>query len=499
MSHQRAGDCQALTLTAGQVASALLHRIIELARLLADKILRLRNGQRVPQFFVRGILVAPEQIRANRALEQLCLLHDDRNVAVQLLLGIGGNRLTEQGDLPLRCVIKARNQADERRFAAARAADNADGLPLLCREGHIGQAFRTRALIAQGHMVERHCHIGSSIRRNGLLRECHRRGRIQHLRHAAHAGNRAGEQHDEVRQLHQFHQNLAHVVHQRHHVAGEQRAAANLVRAEVQNADDAEVDHDIRQRIHQRGNAADFELHGVQAAILLDKVFFLRVLTPERAHDADAGEVLARCARDRVQPGLNGFVHRRGDAHDAKDNHRQHGNRREENQRNLCINGEGGNHRARDDERRTQEQAQEHVQTILHLIDVAGHARNQRRNAQRVQFGEGERLDVRHQLMPQPGGCADGGARREILRGEGAEQSDERHQHQQAAARPDVRRIAARNTDLDDVRHHHRHKQVERSFQHLEQGRENALLAEAPEVGVQVLHTIPPDAVSDFR
>ena len=39
MSHQRAGDCQALTLTAGQVASALLHRIIELARLLADKLL----------------------------------------------------------------------------------------------------------------------------------------------------------------------------------------------------------------------------------------------------------------------------------------------------------------------------------------------------------------------------------------------------------------------------------------------------------------------------
>lgn len=89
MSHQRAGDCQALTLTAGQVASALLHRIIELARLLADKVLRLRNGQRVPQFFVCGILVAPEQIRANRALEQLCLLHDDRNVAVQLRLGIG--------------------------------------------------------------------------------------------------------------------------------------------------------------------------------------------------------------------------------------------------------------------------------------------------------------------------------------------------------------------------------------------------------------------------
>lgn len=97
-----------------------------------------------------------------------------------------------------------------------------------------------------------------------------------------------------VRQLHQFHQNLAHVVHQRHHVAGEQRAAANLVRAEVQNADDAEVDHDIRQRIHQRGNAADFELHGVQAAILLDEVFFLRVLAPECAHDADTGEVLAR-------------------------------------------------------------------------------------------------------------------------------------------------------------------------------------------------------------
>ena len=53
-----------------------------------------------------------------------------RNVAVQLRLGIGGNRLTEQGDLPLRCVIKARNQADERRFAAARAADDAERFPM---------------------------------------------------------------------------------------------------------------------------------------------------------------------------------------------------------------------------------------------------------------------------------------------------------------------------------------------------------------------------------
>ena len=68
LAHERARDRQALALAAGEIAAALLHRLVKPLRLGGNHVERLRDLERVAQVGLGGVGVAPEQVAANRAL-----------------------------------------------------------------------------------------------------------------------------------------------------------------------------------------------------------------------------------------------------------------------------------------------------------------------------------------------------------------------------------------------------------------------------------------------
>ena len=154
MLHQRAGDGQALLLAAGQVAAALLHRLVQPKGLRPDELGGLRRLQRGPEVCIRGVLIAPQQVGADGAAEELGLLHDHAHLAAQVLAGVVLHRVAKDLHAALGGIVKAGDEADEAGFAAARAADDADGLALFRREADVGQAGCTGPRIGQAHMVE---------------------------------------------------------------------------------------------------------------------------------------------------------------------------------------------------------------------------------------------------------------------------------------------------------------------------------------------------------
>ena len=86
---------------------------------------------------------------------------------------------------------------------------------------------------------------------------------------------------------------------------------------------------------------------------------------------------------------------------------------------------------------------------------------------------------MRKQGMAQGCGIAHRRLCGKILRRQAADKADEGQQQQKPAPHKDIVKIVGGNADVHDVRHHQRHEQVERSFQHLEKGskRSHALVA----------------------
>ena len=88
----------------------------------------------------------------------------------------------------------------------------------------------------------------------------------------------------------------------------------------------------------------------------------------------------------------------------------QRRDRHDEDERGLRIDSEGHDHCAEHDKRRAQQEPQREIQAILHLIHVAGEAREERRRADPVEVGIAERLDVGKERLAQAGGEAGGRA-----------------------------------------------------------------------------------------
>ena len=93
-------------------------------------------------------------------------------------------------------IVKAADQIDQGRFAAAGTADHADGLAAAGRKRNIGQAGCARTAVGEIHMIKPD-RLGSTLnrerRRAGVL---HRGAGIQDLIYAHTAGQRARYRYD---------------------------------------------------------------------------------------------------------------------------------------------------------------------------------------------------------------------------------------------------------------------------------------------------------------
>lgn len=369
-------------------------------------------------------------------------------------------------------------------LAAARAADDADGRAGRGGKAHAGDGFRTRAGIAHGNAVKHDAAV-RRVERRGLFAVLLRGLDGKNAGDAVAAGRRLGERDNQIRHFDQLDENLAHVVVQRDDLSLRQRAHLHAQRARVDQQNHRRVDDQIGDGVHHRGDAAYPQLHAGEQLNLALKLFVFRVLFAEGANHAHARQVFARRGGYTVQLALNVAVHRNRNQHDGEHDDAQRNDHARENHRAARVDGEGHDHRAEDDERRAQQQAQAHVHARLHLVDVAVHAGDERGGAHRVQLRVAQRLDMLHEHMTQPGGKADGRLGREILRGDGAQQTYAAQRDQPQAHAHDEARVARGNALVDNGRHNQRHDQLKGGFQQFEQRRKYAFQPEVFDVNKQ--------------
>ena len=128
---ERSRDAEPLALSAGDIRAALLdHGLIAVRHACGvfDELVRAGEVRRMAAFFLRGVILAPAQIVEHRAGEERVLLQDDGDgVAERRQVVIAHVDAADLHAAGVR-VVEAADQADQRRFAAARAADDADRL-----------------------------------------------------------------------------------------------------------------------------------------------------------------------------------------------------------------------------------------------------------------------------------------------------------------------------------------------------------------------------------
>ena len=217
------------------------------------------------------------------------------------------------------------------------------------------------------------------------------------------------------------------------------------------------------------------ELAVCQPVIDCRKLLHLHFFPAKGTDHADTIEVFPGGSSHTVQIFLHRFVLRIGDLHHTKDDHKEHANCRHKDQRQLDVNGKHHDHRTKDDKGRAQKQTQEHIDTVLHLVDIAGHAGDQRRSTNGIQFCEAKGLDMGKQITTQSGRRADGRFGRKKLSGKAASKTQQRHKQHQGKVRPNHLGIAGRNTIVNDPCHQDRHGQIKARLQHFECRRQNAL------------------------
>ena len=124
-------------------------------------------------------------------------------------------------------------------------------------------------------------------------------------------------------------------------------------------------------------------------------------LTGEGTHHAGTHVVFAGQQGHTVHAVLGLMVDGHGQTHNAPDDERYHNRHQHKEQCQLRADGERHDERTQHNERAAQQQTQRQVYAVLHLIDVTGHTRNQRRGADTVQLAVAQRIDMAVQILSQ--------------------------------------------------------------------------------------------------
>ena len=282
------------------------------------------------------------------------------------------------GNRSRRGVIETRDQVDHGGLARTRRTDDADGLPRGGGKADVGQRRFCALGVGQSHAVERN-RSPRGVRGCGKrIVHGHSRRLCEHRFDTRRARTPLVNHDNGVCQLDQFHKNLRHIVCQREHIALCHDALVHLNCARVKQGDDAAVDNQKRERVHQRRNAPDRVLHGgLRAVRFVKPLGFLR-LFPECADDPHACKVFA-CERGHtIQPLLHLAVKRHTAEHDGKDHRRQKRDDHHKDRCPPCVDGKSKDCRTDYDNRRAEQQAQGVVGGGLQLVDICGHAGDER-------------------------------------------------------------------------------------------------------------------------
>ncbi len=426
--------------------------------------------ERAENLFVRRVLVAPFEVVADAAAKENRPLRHDADPLYQFLVGEGLYVPTVHGDSARRRVVKVGDEVDERALSAARAADDADDLPLSCRKVYILQRVRARTLVAEAYVFKRD---GVRIVHGVVLDTGEGILHVQHGVQAVAARDGLGDGDDEVGELDELHQNLRHIVIQRDDVALREGAGLHLHAARIQEGDDGEVDDDVGRGVHDRGEVAHEGLIFRVRAIAAQEEFFLVRLFVEGAQYPRARKVFLDGEGDLVQLILRFFVKRYGEPRDAEHDEGEQGNGDRKEDPALHVHNKRHDQRAEHDDGGTQKQAEHHVDAVLHLIAVARHSRDHGGGTDLVDLPIAERLQAGKEGAFQLRGKARRRLRREILRRDRRKQSHRGEKDENAAIRRDADLIRIRHADVHDVLDDEGDDKLKHRFQKLEKRRQD--------------------------
>ena len=475
-AHQGTRNGQALALTAAEVLAFRLDRGVEPLRLVAHELARLRHIKRRPEFLVGCRLVAPGQVAADGAAHERRALWNSRDHMAQLIERPSAHVGTHYAHAAGARVVQARDKRDKRRLTAARTADNAERFAQRQLQGHVvdgvgGARAKGEARMAQAQRgdwssaTRQFARLGQRNRLVALVGNA--RHAIEHLVETRRTGARLGKDHDQVGDIHDGGQGLRHVVDERHDLALRELAHVDLDAAHPQDGAHAQVHHQKRDGVENRRELAHRDCDPRLVIGRLGKTPTFVTLAHKRPDHAGARKSLAANKRDAIELCLQLFVVRDAARHDKPKHQADGGRANQKDHAELKVDGKGRDHGAHRQERPADEHTYAQRHGKLHLVDVVGNARDERRRAKAIELSIAQLVDVLVESAANVGAHALRGERRHLLADERKRDADNGHGGEHHAVVDDGTHVVRTDTFIDHLGNHQRRKQVEDHFDQL--------------------------------
>ena len=190
-------------------------------------------------------------------------------------------------------------------------------------------------------------------------------------------------------------------------------------------------------------------------------------LAHKRPDHAGARKSLATNKRDAVELCLQLLVVRDAARHNKPKHQADGGRANQEDHAELKVDGKGRDHGAHRQERPADEHAHAQRHGELHLVDVVGNARDERRRAKAIEFSIAQLVDVLVECAANVSTHALRGERRHLLADERKRDADHSHGAKQHTVVDDGVDIVCANTLIDHLGNHQRRQQVKDHFDQL--------------------------------
>ena len=339
------------------------------------------------------MLAGKFQVAVDGAAEQHALLRHIAHQVVQRGLGHIAHVHAVDTDRTAGGIIKARDQVEQRRFAAAGGADDGRGLAGPGGKGNVLQCVAVGTGIAEADILELHFAIPvfSFQRRfcGGGIGVVDGGRRLDDLVDTVGCHTGTG-QHDGYHRQHQEgHDDLHCVGDESNHLAHLHVAQVHGLTAEPDDEQASAVHDESHKRHHGSHGAVGKQLGAHQIAVGFIKTGFLKLFAAEGANGHDAGQDLAA---DKVQPvdqRLHLLEFRHSHVHQDGDKHQQRSHRHKDDPGKTGIARCHVQNAANAQNRRIGHHAQQDHTDELHLLDVVRGAGNQRSSGKFFDFGVG--------------------------------------------------------------------------------------------------------------
>ena len=318
-------------------------------------------------------------------------------------------------------------------------------------------------LVLEGDVVERDAAVGHGVHRS--LGGGQVGGLVQHFHDAAGRGSGHGDHDEGHAQHHQGHQDVHDVAEQGVQLAGGDGTVQHVVGTKPAQGDVAAVDGDQHGGVVEAQAALGADELLVQALAGGGVFLILEVLADEALDHADGGDILLHRGVQVVVVLEHAVKDLEGGDHDGGQHRHQEDDGHHEHQRQGAA--DGGSHEKREDQmhRGAHAHALDHLEGVLHVGHVGGHAGDQTGRGVFVDVGEGKMLDVLVHRVAQVAGKAGGSLGGKFAGQHTQQQRNGGHQEGEQTVFDDGVHVALFNALVDDKGHDGGQQNVHDRFQ----------------------------------